>query len=118
MMSKFRTIIIFSLLITPSIHANETLTNEESNLIAFSYPSHNCGEKIQKPKKVARLETFEDVDDYNSAIVEYNIKVAIYNKEIKIYKSCINQYITNGNNDIDKIKKVLNKALKEARKIK
>lgn len=114
-MSIFSTIIIFSLLITPSIHANEILTSEESNLIDFSYPSHGCGEKTKKPIKVARFKTFEDVNDYNSAIVDYNIKVASYNKEIKKYKLCINQYIKNGNNDIDIIKSALKKALKNAR---
>jgi len=49
------------------------------------------------------------------AIAEYNIKVSTYNKKIKIYKLCINQYIKNGNHDINFIRQHLNKALKEAR---
>lgn len=87
----------------------------ESNLDDFNYPSHSCGEKVKKPKKPARLSSFKDVDEYNSAIVEYNINVTAYNKEIKSYKSCINQYINNGNHDINIIRKILNTALKEAR---
>ena len=87
----------------------------ESNLDNFTYPSHECGEKIKNPKKPARLSTFEDVDDYNNVIVEYNIQISDYNKKIKSYKSCINQYIQNGNHDINIIRKKLNKALKEAR---
>jgi len=88
---------------------------DESNLENFSYPSHTCGEKIKKPKKPARLATYENVEAYNAAIVEYNIEVANYNKETKFYKTCINQYIKNGNNDINIIRKQLNNALKKAR---
>lgn len=87
----------------------------ESNLDNFTYPPHECGEKVKKPKKAAQLSTFENVDDYNNAIIEYNIQVADYNKIIRNYKSCINQYIQNGNHDINIIRKELNKALKEAR---
>lgn len=87
----------------------------ESNLDNFNYPSHKCGTKVKKPKKPKRLPSNENVDKYNSAIVEYNINVAAYNKEIKIYKSCINRYINNGNHDINIIRKKLSSALKEAR---
>lgn len=89
--------------------------NNTSNLKEFNYPTHNCGEKIKTPKKVKKFKTYEGVNEYNSAIVEYNIKVSNYNKKIKTYKYCINQYIKNGNSDIDKIKKTLKEALKEAR---
>lgn len=109
-MTKLILIITLSLSITFSL-----LADEKSNLIDFSYPSHDCGEKIKKPKKVAPLKSFEDIDDYNSAIVTYNIKVAEYNEVIKEYKSCINQYIKNGNHDIKTIKESLKSALKEAR---
>lgn len=88
----------------------------ESNLEDFTYPPHSCGEKIKKPIKPAKLSEHDDVETYNAAITEYNIKVTDYNKEIKTYKTCINQYIKNGNNDIDIIKKRLHNALKEARK--
>ena len=114
-MTKIILIITLSFTITSQLLADEMLQGEESNLINFSYPSHNCGAKIKKPQKVARFKSFEDVDDYNSAIVEYNIEVAEYNKDIKKYKSCINQYIKNGNHDINTIKESLNSALKEAR---
>ena len=90
--------------------------SSESNLDNFTYPSHECGEKVKIPNKPARLSTFENADDYNSAIIEYNIQVADYNKNIKNYKSCINQYIQNGNHDINIIRKKLNEALKDARK--
>ncbi len=88
----------------------------ESNLEDFTYPPHNCGEKIKKPQNPAPLSGITDVEKYNSAIVDYNIKVSKYNKKIKNYKTCINQYIKKGNNDINKIKTMLNNALKEARK--
>ena len=114
-MTKFNVILILSLSFTLSSHADETSHSKESNLNNFNYPTHQCGKKIRKPKKVAPFKSFGDINDYNSAIVEYNIEVATYNKEIKIYKSCINQYIRNGNNDISVIKNTLNKALKDAR---
>ena len=114
-MTKLIHIITLSLIITSPSLADGTQQDEESNLIDFSYPSHDCGEKINKPKKLAAFKSFEDADDYNSAVVEYNIEVAEYNKDIKEYKSCINQYIKNGNHDINTIKESLNSALKEAR---
>lgn len=61
------------------------------------------------------MTSYEDVDDYNTAVVEYNLEVADYNKTIKTYKLYIDQYIQNGNHDINIIRKELNKALKEAR---
>ena len=110
-MIKFSLILILSFaLISLQCFANE------SNLDNFNYPSHNCGDKVKKPKKPARTASFEHIDKYNSAIAEYNIKVSTYNKNIKNYKSCINQYIQNGNHDINIIRKKLNAALKKARK--
>ena len=114
-MTKIILIITLSLSITSSALADKTLQDGDSNLVNFNYPSHTCGAKVKKPKKVARFKSFEDVDDYNSAVIKYNIEVAEYNKEIKIYKSCINKYIKNGNHDIKIIKERLNSALKEAR---
>ena len=114
-MTKIILIITLSFFITSPLLADKILQDEESNLVDFNYPSHDCGEKIKKPKKVTAFKSFEDADDYNSAVVEYNIEVAEYNKDIKKYKSCINQYIKNGNHDINIIKESLNSALKEAR---
>ena len=114
-MTKIILIITLSLIINSTFLADEKFSATGSNLTNFSYPHHTCGEKIKKPKKVAAFKSFEDIDEYNSAVVEYNIEVAEYNKEIKKYKSCVNQYIKNGNHDIYIIKKSLNSALKEAR---
>ena len=110
-MTKYKLIISMSFVILTS----QSLA-AESNLDDFTYPSHNCGEKIKKPQKPAALSKHDDVEIYNAAIANYNIEVTNYNKEIKNYKTCINQYIKNGNNDINQIKTMLQKALKEARK--
>lgn len=115
MIPKFSFIFFLSLSTTFSLHADEISIPKKSNLNNFTYPAHRCGKKIKKPTKVAHFKTFEDIQDYNSAVVKYNIEVATYNKEIKTYKSCINKYIENGNNDIKIIKESLNSALKEAR---
>ena len=114
-MTKIILTITLSFSITLPLLANEAQREKESNLVNFNYPSHTCGLKITKPRKVARFKNFDDVDDYNSAVIKYNIEVAEYNKKIKIYKSCINKYIKNGNHDIHIIKESLNSALKEAR---
>ena len=114
-MTKLILIITLSLTITFPSLADKISSTKKSNLINFTYPHHTCGKITKKPKKVAPFKNFEDVDDYNSAVVEYNIEVAEYNKGIKVYKSCINQYIKNGNHDINTIKESLNSALKEAR---
>ena len=110
-MTNFSLIISLSfLLITTSCYAND------SNLDDFIYPTHECGNKIKKPKKPTRVTSYKDVDEYNTAVVNYNLNVSDYNETIKAYKSCINQYIQNGNHDINIIRNELNNALKEARK--
>ena len=76
-------ILLISLFFSLPLFADDSVQGEGSNLDNFHYPSHTCGEKINKPKKVARFKSFEDVDEYNSAIVKYNIKVAEYNGKIK-----------------------------------
>lgn len=109
-MTKMNLIISLSFLIIPlSSFAND------SNLEDFTYPIHECGNKTKKPKKPARVTSYKDTQDYDIAVVEYNLEVVDYNKNIKAYKSCINQYIQNGNHDINIIRKELNRALKKAR---
>ena len=108
-------VLLIQILVTHPGYTKESSPTHHSNLNNFSYPYHNCKNKPTKPIKPARLSSFQDIDAYNIAIAEYNIQVAIYNKTIKIYKSCVNQYIKNGNNDINAIRTKLNKALKEAR---
>lgn len=107
-MTKHYLIISLSLSLIP-LHSFAN----ESNLENFTYPSHECGKKSTKPKQPARHKQINENDD--NPIVEYNLKVATYNKNIKTYKSCINQYIQNGNHDINIIRNELNEALKEAR---
>ena len=103
-------IISLSFIFTPlSCFAND------SNLEDFNYPTHECGNKIKKPKKPTRVTSYKDIEEYNTAVVEYNLEISDYNKIIKTYKSCINQYIQNGNHDVNIIRRELNKALKEAR---
>ena len=109
--------LFLSILITMThVFADNVSQEKPSNLTNFNYPSHTCGDKIKKPKKVTHVRHFEDIDNYNTAIAEYNINVTNYNNRIKVYKSCINQYIKNGNHDISTIKQKLNNALKEAKK--
>ena len=95
--------------------ASETSSDNDSNQSNFSYPDHNCGKKVKKPLKPKRIKEYDDDELYNADIAKYNIAVSDYNKTIKVYKACINRYIKNGNNDLNRIRKKLNAALKEAR---
>lgn len=108
------TLVLLPVLLSSHCFAEEK-AQPNSNLTNFIYPNHNCKTKPLKPKKPGKLSTHKDIEIYNREISKYNINVANYNKEIKIYKSCINQYIKNGNHDINTIRQRLNKALKKAR---
>ena len=111
------TSLLFSLLIisNTSFAVDDTETTL-SNSTGFSYPNHFCNSKPVKPFEPEKESTYKKITDYNNAISSYNVKVIEYNKEIKNYKACINQYIKNGNKDINTIREKLNSALKEARK--
>ena len=112
-------LIINSLLLTAFFFSQQSIAEDDiqaaSNINDFSYPSHNCNNKPVKPVKPEEFNASEDVEAYNNMVSEYNVQVSSYNKKIKTYKACINQYIKNGNNDIQTIRKQLNAALKEAR---
>jgi len=114
-----KTRLITTLLLTLAALINTSFADEEapsnSNLNDFTYPNHTCKGRPAKPTKPSNLSADNDVERYNQEISKYNINVVDYNKEIKIYKSCINQYIKNGNHDINTIRQHLNNALKEAR---
>lgn len=113
----FTASLLFSLLIAS--HTSFAVDDAEttlSNFTGFSYPNHSCNNKPVKPIEPDKASTYKKVTDYNHAISSYNVKVIEYNKEIENYKSCINQYIKNGNKDINTIKEKLNSALKDARK--
>ena len=112
--SLITTLSLVLLLLTHQSLATESEPSN-SNINNFTYPSHTCDSKPIKPIKPKKFTSPNNIDKYNNEISKYNINVATYNKKIKTYKSCINQYIKNGNNDIDTVRKKLNSALKEAR---
>ena len=111
----FFTLLVFTQLVftQPGFAADEAETN--SNIKNFSYPAHHCKSKPVRPVKPENFSPQDDVEKYNNEISRYNIIVSDYNDAIKLYKACINQYIKNGNNDINTIRQQLNAALKEAR---
>ena len=67
-----------------------------SNLGYGGYPSHYC----TKPYKPYSFETQYEVDSYNM--------------EVQIYIDCINEYVGNARNDIDRITEQANQAINEA----
>ena len=74
-------IILIVLLVTNSF----SFVAGGSNLDYFGYPQHNC----KKPYKPYEFRDQWELDDYKYS----------YNRYIK----CINEYIENGNNDIQRI---------------
>lgn len=106
------------LLLTPLLFSQQSFAEEitaSSNIQNFSYPTHKCNNKPERPEKPESFSAKDDVEKYNNQIAKYNVRVSEYNESIKKYKACINQYIKNGNNDIKIIREQLNAALKEAR---
>lgn len=104
------------ILITVQSCASEIKKTTSAHINFTSYPSHSCNFKPAIPIKPGKLSSFNNVETYNLEISKYNLNVETYNREIKNYKTCINLYIKKGNQDINIIRKQLNKALKEARK--
>lgn len=87
-------IILIALLVTNSF----SFVAGGSNLDYFGYPQHNC----KKPYKPYEFRDQWELDDYKYS----------YNRYIK----CINEYIENGNNDIQRIQEEQQRAVDEAKR--
>lgn len=77
-----------------------------SNLGYSGYPAHTCI-KPTKPYKPFSFSNQWDVDSYNSQ-VEY------YNTQLRRYLYCIDEYIKNANNDIERIREKAKEAINDA----
>lgn len=77
-----------------------------SNLGFGGYPDHSCY-KPSKPFKPYSFDSQWEVDIYNQ-------KVDSYNSELGIYLDCINEYVDNAGNDIERIKEAVSNAISEA----
>ena len=106
MKSKVFLSILILLLLTVPQSAN-TITFGGSNLGVFGYPSHECGFRPSKPYKPYSLSSQWEVDSYNA-------RVRAYNSDIEQYTTCINEYLDNCRNDINRIKDRMQEALNEA----
>ena len=66
-----------------------------SNLGWSGYPDHSCSEPFYLGSPPS-FTTQSEVDDWN-------YKVRDYNSQMKEFSTCINEYIKNGNNDMERI---------------
>ena len=77
-----------------------------SNLGFIGYDEHSC----TKPYRPTEPYSF----DSQWEIENYNIEVEQYNYEQELYVSCINEYVENAQNDIERISEAINTAISEA----
>lgn len=77
-----------------------------SNLGFSEYPSHHCS-KPTKPHKPYSFSDQWEIDHYND-------QVRSYNTQQNIYISCINKYVNNAKNDIERITEKTQAAIDEA----
>ena len=62
------------------------------------YPDPACGERPEVPERPEKFETEE-------AIAEYNAKVEAYNASMERLVTCVREYVTNANADIEQIRR-------------
>ncbi len=75
-----------------------------SNLGFMGYPSHTCGFKPTKPFKPSSF-------TYNWEIDNYNMEVESYNSRQHEFISCLQEYLDNAKNDIERIQEKMNEAV-------
>ena len=75
-----------------------------SNLPGDGYPAPACGERPEVPD---RPETFET----EQAIAEYNVKVETYNTSMERFAACVQEYVTNADADVRRIRKLAREAI-------
>jgi len=78
-----------------------------SNFGIFGYPSHECNPPYSKPYKPFSFNYQWEIDQYNS-------EVEIYNRELQEFLDCIDEYVNNAKNDIERIREKANEAINEA----
>ena len=95
---------IFAILVTIYLPTTAcALVLGGSNFDLLGYPSHECTKPL-KPYKPFSFSSQWEVDLYNAQVDDYNW-------ELKQYLNCIDEYIENANNDIERIKEKGQEAL-------
>lgn len=77
-----------------------------SNLDFMGYPEAKCI-KPEKPTKPFTRDSW--------AVNSYNLQVDSYNAEFDVYISCVKKYLENANNDIERIRESMKKAIDRAK---
>ncbi len=77
-----------------------------SNFGSFIYPDHTCGVRPMPPDRPSQDASRVEIDVYNEAVRDYN-------RELKEFADCINEYIQNASNDMQRIREKAEKASEE-----
>ena len=75
-----------------------------SNLPGDGYPAPACGERPEVPDRPEAFET-------EQAIAEYNVKVETYNASMERFAACVQEYVTNADADVRRIRKLAREAI-------
>ena len=78
-------------------------TSAGSNFPGDGYPAPACGERPEIPDRPEKFET-------ERAIAEYNVKVDIYNASMERFAACVQEYITNADADLRRIRELVREA--------
>jgi hypothetical protein len=77
-----------------------------SNLGLSIYPSHSCIKPSPRPEKPNEFYSQDELNDYNTRVEKWNI-------DVERYSVCIDKYLQNTDNDIDRIMEKKKEAVAE-----
>lgn len=78
-----------------------------SNLDPGGYPSHLCGEKPTQPDRPEYFKSEAELETFNRAVETYNIAT-------EGYFQCIQLYVNDATEDIQRIKRTVSATIEEA----
>ena len=77
-----------------------------SNLGLAIYPSHSCTKPSPKPENTTEFYSQDELNDYNARVEKWNT-------DVERYSLCIDKYLNNADNDIDRIMEKKKEAVAE-----
>ena len=93
-------------LVSTSAAAQDTAPGDTNFPALKDYPAATCVKPDSLPK--------QPVTTVATEIQRYNVLIANYNKAGKTYVACVNEYVANGNRDMDIIRQKIRAATDEA----
>ena len=78
-----------------------------SNLPTASYPAHQCGDRPTQPARAEYFKSETELETFNQA-------VETYNNATESYFQCIQLYVNDAAEDIQRIKRTVSATIEEA----